>query len=83
MLDYIAAQARRWRRRRRATRIQSELAGVGYTADDLARLADLRTMIDPDLQEATAAPPAADPVQPTLDDVLDVWTKPGRTGLSG
>ncbi len=79
MVDYISAQARRWRRRLRATQIQSELARVGYTADDLARLAALRTTVDPDVIEAPEAPDAADLAHPTLAEVLDVWATQSST----
>ncbi len=79
MLDYIATRARRWLRRLRATRIQSELARVGYTADDLARLAELRTTVAPDVTEAPEAPDAADMAPPTLAEVLDVWATQAPT----
>jgi len=79
MLDYIATQARRWRRRMRAARIQSELARVGYTAEDLARLAELRTTVDPDVIEVPETPDVADMARPTLAEVLDVWATQAPT----
>ena len=70
MVQYVQGLVAAWRRHRRAKQIQQALVQVGYTADDLIQLAQLRATVERDAAGTVGLP---DPAEPTLGEVLAVW----------
>lgn len=80
MLETVRSRVHAWRRWRRARQVQATVAEAGYSAADLRELDQLRSNVAVELAAEVAA---ADPAQPTIDEVLAVWPAAGGVATTG
>ena len=66
-------RVRHFRRLQRARHLQRKLGQAGYTAADLQRIAQLRAVVEPRLENVACGIDQAICARPDLEDVLRVW----------
>ena len=75
MLKRLRTALQRWQRRRRITRIQRDLASLGYTYEDLEEMAGLTANLGLLLDEERESPVDRHSKLPDLHEVLEAWPR--------